>query len=92
MIFLTAGTDTNRLATGLRRTTYSFRTLSPAEASRLRPLVLRIVTVQPGDTAESRARRLPYSDFKVERFEVLNGISRSNRLAPGQKLKMITAD
>ena len=92
MIFLTAGADTNRLATGLRRTTYSFRTLSPAEASRLRPLVLRIVTVQPGDTVESLARRLPYSDFKVERFEVLNGISRTNRLVPGQKLKMITLD
>lgn len=92
MIFLTAGADTNRLATGLRRTTYSFRTLSPAEASRLRPLVLRIVTVRPGDTVESLARRLPYSDFKVERFEVLNGISRSDRLVPGQKLKMITVD
>ncbi len=92
MIFLTARDDTNRLATGLRRTTYSFRTLSPAEASRLRPLVLRIVTVRPGDTVESLARRLPHSDFKVERFEVLNGISRSNRLVPGQKLKMITMD
>jgi predicted Zn-dependent protease len=92
MIFLTAGADTNRLATGLRRTTYSFRTLSPAEAARLRPLVLRIVTVRPGDIVESLASRLPYSDYKVERFEVLNGISRNDRLVPGQKLKTVTTD
>lgn len=92
MIFLTTGADTNRLATGLRRTTYSFRRLSPAEASRLRPLVLRIVTVQRGDTVGSLARRMPYSDFKLERFEVLNGISRNDRLRRGQKLKMVTAN
>lgn len=92
MIFLTAGADTNRLATDLRRTTYSFRKLNPAEASRLRPLVLRIVTVQRGDTVEGLARRLPYSDYKIERFEVLNGISRTDRLRPGQKLKMVTTN
>lgn len=92
MIFLTAGADTNRLATDLRRTTYSFRRLSRGEASRLRPLVLRIVTVQRGDTVESLARRLPYSDYKLERFEVLNGISRNDRLRRGQKLKMITTN
>ncbi len=89
MIFLTTGADTKGLATGLRRTTYSFRTLSPAEASRLRPLVLRIITARRGDTVESLARRLPYSDYKVERFEVLNGISRKDRLRPGQKLKLV---
>jgi predicted Zn-dependent protease len=38
---------------------------------------------------ERLARRLPYSDYKVERFEVLNGISRNDRLRPGQKLKMV---
>ncbi|MFT5486147.1 MAG: putative Zn-dependent protease [Paracoccaceae bacterium] len=92
MIFLTAGAETNRLATGLRRTTYSFRRLSTTEASRLRPLVLRIVTVQRGDTVESLASRLPYSDYKLERFEVLNGISRNDRLRRGQKLKMVTTN
>ena len=90
MIFLTAGDDTNRLATGLRRTTYSFRQLSPAEASRLRPLVLRIVQVRPGDTVQSLASRMPYADFQLERFEVLNGISRDDRLRPGQKLKIVS--
>jgi hypothetical protein len=35
---------------------------------------------------------MPYSDFKLERFEVLNGISRNDRLRRGQKLKMVTAN
>lgn len=90
LMFLTPGNQTARLSTELRRTTYSFRQLSAAEASQLRPLVLRIVTVGPGDTVESLARRMPYADFQLERFEVLNGISRNDRLRPGQKLKMVT--
>ena len=89
--FLTPRSRTASLATALRRTTYSFRKLDSAEASRLRPLVLRIVTVRRGDTVESLASRMPYADFKIERFEVLNGISRNDRLRPGQKLKMVSA-
>ena len=90
LMFLTPGTQTSRLATELRRTTYSFRQLSKAEASRLRPLVLRVIQVRRGDTVASLARRMPYADFQIERFEVLNGISRNDRLRPGQKLKMVT--
>ena len=90
-IFLTPRSRTAALATVLRRTTYSFRELDAAEASRLRPLVLRIVTVRRGDTVESLADRMPYADFKIERFEVLNGISRNDRLRPGQKLKTVSA-
>ena len=90
LMLLTPGTQTARLATELRRTTYSFRRLSQAEASRLRPLVLRIIQVRRGDTVTSLARRMPYADFQIERFEVLNGISRTDRLRPGQKLKTVT--
>ncbi len=92
MIFLTADADTNRLATDLRRTTYSFRKLATAEAARLRPLILRIITVQRGDTVESLARRMPYSDYKLERFEVLNGISRKDQLRQGQQLKIVSTN
>jgi len=90
LMFLTPGTQTARLATELRRTTYSFRQLSKAEASRLRPLVLRIIRVRRGDTVASLDRRMPFADFQIERFEVLNGISRNDRLRPGQKLKTVT--
>ena len=92
MMFLTPGNQTARLSTEMRRTTYSFRRLSAAEASQLRPLVLRIVQVRSGDTVQSLAQQMPYADFKIERFEVLNGISRDDRLQPGQKLKMVTTN
>lgn len=90
LMFLTPGSQTARLSTELRRSTYSFRQLSAAEASRLRPLVLSIIRVRRGDTVQSLARQMPYADFQLERFEVLNGISRNDRLRPGQKLKMVT--
>lgn len=92
LIFLTPPGQTARLSTGLRRTTYSFRKITAAEASRLRPLVLRIITVRRGDTVAGLARRMPYADFQIERFEVLNGISRNDRLRPGRKLKTVTAN
>ena len=92
MIFLTAGADTNRLADGLRRTTYSFRRIDAAEAIGLRPLILRIITVQRGDTVESLAHRMPYGDYKLKRFEILNGISRKDQLRPGQKLKIVSTN
>lgn len=92
LMFLTPPGQGNRLSTELRRTTYSFRKLTAAEASRLRPLVLRIVTVKPGDTVSRLARRMPYSDYQIERFEVLNGISRNDTLRVGQKLKTVTAN
>lgn len=92
LIFLIPAKQRNRLSTELRRTTYSFKRLTPAEASRLRPLVLRIITVRRGDTIGRLARRMPYSDFQLERFEVLNGISRNDPLRVGQKLKMVTTN
>lgn len=88
-LFLTPPDRTRSLSTELRRTTYSFRLLSAAEAAQLRPHKLRIVTVAPGDTVESLARSLPYADHQVERFEILNGISRTERLRPGRKLKTV---
>ena len=78
------------LSTELRRTTYSFRLLSAAEAARLKPHRLRVVTVAPGETVESLARGLPYADHQVERFEILNGVSRAERLRPGRRLKTVS--
>ena len=88
-LFLTPPGGTRSLSTELRRTTYSFRLLSVAEAAQLRPHKLRVVTVAPGDTVESLARSLPYTDHQVERFEILNGIGRDERLRPGRKLKTV---
>lgn len=88
-LFLTPPSRTAALSDELRRTTYSFRKLSSAEAAALRPQALRIVTVGPGDTVEKLAQRMPFADYRIERFEVLNGISRNDSLRVGQKLKLV---
>jgi predicted Zn-dependent protease len=89
-VFLTLTSRTDQLSTDLRRTTFSFRRLSKQDADRLKPLALRILTVRRGDTVNGFARRMPYADFQIERFEVLNGISRNDTLRVGQKIKLVT--
>jgi predicted Zn-dependent protease len=66
-----------------------FRKLSPAEARGLEPRRVRLYTVQAGDTQESLARRLPYDDLPLRRFQVLNGLDRGDRLQPGQTVKLV---
>jgi predicted Zn-dependent protease len=68
---------------------YSLRRITPAEAAAIRPRVIHIVTVGPGDTVQSLASRMAYRDFRVERFLTLNNLPANSRLVPGQKVKMV---
>jgi predicted Zn-dependent protease len=67
----------------------SIRKISPQEAASIRPRIIDIVTVAPGDTVQSLASRMAYRDFRLERFLALNGLSPGARLAPGQKVKLV---
>lgn len=67
----------------------SLRKIGPQEAAAIRPRILHVVTVGPGDTAQSLAQRMAYRDFKLERFLTLNGLNPGSRLAPGQKVKLV---
>ena len=78
---------TLRLATDLRRTTYSFRRLTAHEAQAIRPLRLAVIPVRPGDTAAGLAARLPFENFRLERLETLNGLARDQPLTPGSRIK-----
>ena len=88
-IFLTKPEQTGPLARDLQETTYSFRRLSPAEAARLHPQAIRIVTVRAGDSVAKLAAQMPFPDFREERFRVLNGLAAADRLTPGQHVKII---
>ena len=68
----------------------SFRRLGVAQAASLRPLRLRVVEVAPRDTVESLAARMPFNEFRTERFRVLNGLSPRERVQPGQLVKIVT--
>lgn len=67
----------------------SIRKISPAEAAAIRPRVIDVVTVGPGDTVGSFAGRMAYRDFQLDRFLALNGLAPNARLAPGQKVKLV---
>jgi len=87
--FLTPPALTDRLNADLRRTTFSFRTLSQSEASGLKPYRLQSITVGASDTINSLAARLPFADFQVERFRTLNGLGPSDRVRAGQRVKIV---
>ncbi len=67
----------------------SLRRISPAEAAAIRPRVIQVVTVRPGDTVQSLASRMAYRDFQVDRFLTINSLAAGGRLSPGQKVKLV---
>lgn len=73
----------------LRRMTMSFRKLKDDELNKYKPLRLRVVTVKSGDTAASLAQRMAYPDYKLERFLTLNGLSKSDVLKAGDRVKIV---
>jgi predicted Zn-dependent protease len=88
-IFLTRPELTDALVRDLQLTTYSFRRLSAGEAAELRPQSVRVVAVRSGDTVASMAARMTFGDYREERFRVLNGLELSDRLVPGQRVKIV---
>lgn len=67
----------------------SLRKITLSEAAAIRPRIIHVVTVGPGDTVQSLAGRMAYRDFKLDRFLALNGFAPSASLTPGQKVKLI---
>jgi len=67
----------------------SLRKISAQEAAAIRPRIIHVETVRPGDTVQSLASRMAYRDFKVERFLSLNGLDLGSPLAPGRKVKLV---
>ncbi|HEX8838923.1 MAG TPA: M48 family metalloprotease [Sphingomicrobium sp.] len=67
----------------------SLRRITPSEAASIRPRVIHVETVRPGDTVYSLSSRMAYRDFKLERFLSLNGLSANSALVPGRKVKLV---
>ena len=67
----------------------SFGRLTAQEAAAIRPRVIDVVTVGRGDTVQSLAARMAYTDYREERFRVLNAIGAGRALTPGQKVKLV---
>ncbi len=72
----------------LLATMRSVENLSAAEAARLKPERIVIVTVAPGDTIDSLAARMNVKDRPRETFMLLNGLN-GRPLRPGEKVKLV---
>ena len=72
-----------------RESVGSFRRMSLAESQAAKPLHIRIVTVEPGDTVERLASRMATTDRALERFRVLNGLAPGDRVKAGDQVKIV---
>lgn len=67
----------------------SMRRITVSEAAAVKGRRLQVVTVKSGDTLQSLAGRMAYSDRQMDRFLVLNALSSNSALTRGQKVKLI---
>lgn len=68
----------------------SVRRLSDAQAAAIKPRRVQVLTVKAGDTPAGLASRMAYSDYKLDRFLVLNALQANSVLRAGQKVKVVT--
>lgn len=79
-----------RLEPEFIKTANSFRTISAQEAAAWKPLRVRVVPVNAGDTEEKFAARLPFGKWNLDEFRVLNGLRTGEKIAAGQRVKIVT--
>jgi predicted Zn-dependent protease len=72
-----------------RETVASFRRLTLDEIQAARPLRIKVITVQPGDTVESLSHRMAGVDHPAERFRVLNGLDPHAQVKVRSRVKIV---
>jgi predicted Zn-dependent protease len=72
-----------------RETVNSFRRLTLDEIQAARPLRIKIITVQPGDTVESLSHRMAGVDRPADRFRVLNGLDSRAQVKARDRVKIV---
>jgi len=72
-----------------RETVNSFRRLSLEEIQAARPLRIKVINVQPGDTVESISHRMTGVDRPAERFRILNGLEAHAQIKPRDRVKIV---
>jgi len=68
----------------------SFRRLSAEETASLKPLRVRVVTARPGDTVASLSARMMGTDRKLDLFRMINALSATSSIRPGDRVKIIS--
>jgi predicted Zn-dependent protease len=75
----------------LTSTARSFRALTAAQAEDIRPNRIDLYTVREGDTWESIAQRQSEGLVKPTTLAIMNGRVITDRLRPGERLKIVVA-
>ena len=81
--------DSAAFAKAAEETVGSFRMLAPAEAAKLDALRIKVVTVKPGDSEQSLARKMRGVDRPLELFRTLNDLRSGEVLPVGTKVKIV---
>jgi predicted Zn-dependent protease len=87
-LIMAVRTGSGDLDAMFQRTLATVRQVQPDEARRIRPLKLKVVTAQEGDTPQRLAERMPI-DRALERFLLLNGLDRNASLRVGERYKIV---
>ncbi len=72
-----------------RETVNSFRRLSLDEIQTARPLRIKVINVQPGDTVESLSHRMAGVDRPVDRFRIINGLEAHAQVKARDRVKIV---
>jgi predicted Zn-dependent protease len=72
-----------------RETVSSFRRLTLEEIQSARPLRIKVITAQPGDTMESLSHRMAGIDRPIERFRILNGLDAHAQVKARDRVKIV---
>jgi predicted Zn-dependent protease len=72
-----------------RETVASFRRLTLEEIQAARPLRIKVINVQPGDTVESLSHRMTGVDRPAERFRILNGLEAHAQVKARDRVKIV---
>ena len=67
----------------------SFRRLTLDEIQSARPLRIKVINVQPGDTVESLSHRMAGVDRPSERFRIINGIEAHAQIKARDRVKIV---
>ena len=68
----------------------SVQRLSAQEAAAIKPRRVEVVTVKSGDTVQSLAKRMAYTDYPLDRFLTINALTANSVLRPGQRVKIVS--
>lgn len=88
--FVTPPELVNKISEDLRRTTYSLKSLSDAEADAIKPLRITTRAVAAGESAATLQAGMAVEQYAGDWFDLINRNALADGLTSGKTVKMIT--